>query len=152
MDFKKKLVELKQEEEMDAKEKEEAKKEGVQPGSGGEEEKSFEERRKDILKEADEGVKKIKVKEKHELAAVAAKMKKDAAKRKEMRKAGAPSTKNIDKQHFIERCETPTIALGTSRIISAGCTTYAARRRSDQYSYTALADRLTLATLLCCCG
>ena len=92
---------------MDAKEKEEAKKEGAQPSSGGEEEKSFEERRKEILKEADEGVKKIKVKEKHELAVVAAKMKKDAAKRKEMRKAGAPSTKNIDKSHFVERCETP---------------------------------------------
>ena len=30
-------------------------------------------------------------------------MKADASKRKQMRKAGAPSTKNIDKQHFIEK-------------------------------------------------
>lgn len=128
MEFKKKLVELRQEEEMDAKEKEEAQKEGTKQRNDGEEEKSFEDRRKEILKEADESVQKIKNKERDELATVAANLKKDAAKRKAMRKAGDPSTKNIDKSHFIERCETCMIALGTSRITSAGCATCSARR------------------------
>ena len=55
MDFKKKLVQLKQEEEMDAKEKAEADKDGKKNGKKGDNgEQSFEEKRKEVLKEAEE--------------------------------------------------------------------------------------------------
>lgn len=137
MDFKKKLVELKQEEEMDAREKEEAAKEGKKKGKKGDEhEQSFEEKRKVLLKEAEEGVAKIKLKEKAELAEVAAKMKADASRRKQMRKAGAPSTKNIDKSHFIEKCGARIDVLCTSGIScasSAMCS--AALSKSYWHSY-----------------
>jgi hypothetical protein len=107
MDFKKKMVQLKQEEEMDAKEKEAANKDG--DGKKKKKDKSgdgpsFEEQRKELQKEAEENVAKIKIKEKAELAEVAAKMKADSSKRKALRKAGAPSTKNIDKAEFVKKC------------------------------------------------
>ena len=57
--------------------------------------------------------------QKAELAEVAAKMKADAAKRKKMRKAGAPSTKNIDKSHFIEKCGPHIDTSWTGRISCA---------------------------------
>ena len=100
MDFKKQMVELKQEEEMDEKELAEA--------GGGKKSKHdqakgerFEDKAKAIQKEAEQKCAEIKAAEQKELKEVAAKMKAGKAARKAKRKEN--SGKNVGKDAFLKQ-------------------------------------------------
>jgi|EP01047_Picozoa_sp_COSAG01_P010933 hypothetical protein len=95
LEYKKDLEQLKQRQEMDSSEKDAA---------GVDENENFDEKRKALQDAAEAEVAKLKVREKAELDAVAKQVKNNKA-RKQMRKAGAPSQRNLDRDAFIKRYE-----------------------------------------------